>query len=355
MKKLIFFVAIVFLSFLYSCTNKKQETNTETQNDSSVTTQETALSGAYFGQKLPTDAPELFAPEVISNCLYNRDVAMPPDGSQMYFGVLGRSYAMILQTKLVDGVWTKPDIAPFSGNQQIFDLEPHIAPDGKRFFFLSTRPNDGSEPKAGWTNQDIWVMDKLETGDWSEPYNLGAPVNSAAPEFFPSVTTNGTIYFTRETDGEQASFIFRSRLVDGKYQEPEKLPAEVNSQPTQYNACIAPDESFIIVCTSIPAKKIGFSDYYVSFRSKDDKWSELINMGEPVNMPNTEASSPYITPDGKYFFFSSTRKNETSDTERHNYQNMLSSWCKAQNGMADIYWMKADFIQKLRPETHKIQ
>jgi hypothetical protein len=36
-------------------------------------------------------------------------------------------------------------------------------------------------------------------------------------------------------------------LIDGKYQEPEKLPPQVNSGLTQYNAFIDPDEKYLIV------------------------------------------------------------------------------------------------------------
>ena len=93
-------------------------------------------------------------------------------------------------------------------------IGPAISPDGQRFFFLSTRPQAGQEEKSGWVYQDIWVMDR-EGEVWGEPYNLGAPVNSEAPEYFPSVTADGTLYFTRERE-DRVSETWRARYVSSR-------------------------------------------------------------------------------------------------------------------------------------------
>lgn len=46
------------------------------------------LTGEYVGQTPPGNTPELFAPGLITTGTYTRDVAMTPDGSELYFGVL---------------------------------------------------------------------------------------------------------------------------------------------------------------------------------------------------------------------------------------------------------------------------
>ena len=272
---------------------------------------------------------------------------MTPDGKEIYFSLATGGYAMILVTKLVDGKWTEPAIAPFSGSREWLDFEPHISPDGKRFLFLSTRPKPGFEPKPGWSYQDIWIMDR-EGEHWGEPYNPGPPVNSDEPEYFPSVTRDGTLYFTRGTTGARVSNIYRSRLENGVYTEPEKLPAEVNATEFQYNAFISPDDDYIILCNSQLEDLIGAVDYYISFHNEDDTWSPLINMGPPVNIENSTATSPYVSPDGKYFIFSSSRNADTA-TGRLNYQSLVDAYTRPQNGSSDIYWVSSDFIEQLRP------
>jgi len=312
------------------------------------------LVGDYVGQPPPGGTPEIFAPGLITTGIYTRDVAMTPDGSGLYFGVLLGPVAAIIEThRGADGVWSEPEVAPFSTDSRFFNLEPAISPDGSRFMFLSTRVQ-GREPEPeelrNWSNQDIWVMDR-EEDQWGEPYNLGAPVNTEESEFFPSMTRDGTLYFTRGIEDGQGSFIYRSRLVNGEYQEPERLGAEVNATPNQFNAFIDPDESYLIICTGDRDDSLGGTDYYVVFRSDDDRWSEPINMGEVVNTPGDGEFSPYVSPDGRYFFFMSTSFGAQERIPPALTWDYIKSYrMMPEIGNAGIYWMDASFIEELRPE-----
>ncbi len=308
------------------------------------------LQGAYLGQTPPDTTPELFAPGFVSTGMYERDIAMTPDGKELYFTVTttGFSYAAIVVTREIDGRWTKPEIAPFSGHPGEKDIEPCISPDGMRFFFHSTRPVKSQSETAG---EDIWVMDRLDDG-WGAPYNLGSPVNTDRGEYFPSVTRDGTLYFTRENTKNQRSAIYRSRFVDGRYQEPERLPVEVNSTGTQFNAFIAPDERYLIVCVFGRDDSFGRTDYYVCFHTADDGWTEPINLGDRINTAGGVEYSPYLSPDGRYFFFMSSRSREASDTrpDRLTYADLTHEHDEPQNGNPDIYWVDASFIEELQPE-----
>lgn len=314
-----------------------------------------ALRGAYLGQPTPGDTAELFAPGIVSTGMYTRDIAMMPDGSEIYFGVLLGRFNTILETHQAGGRWTKPEVASFARDSRFFNLEPAISADGQRFFFLSTRVPADREPTdeevRSWTNQDIWVMDRVD-GGWGEPNNLGPPVNTEGPEFYPSVTRDGTLYFTRGIDSTRESYIHRSRMADGRYQEPEKLGPEVNSTPMQFNAFIAPDESYLIVCTPRREDSRGGTDYYVVFRSEDDTWSAPVNMGNAVNTPADAEYSPYVSPDGKYFFFMSTRPRPDSgipDTLTREF--LLRYRTEPGSGNAAVYWIDAGFIERLRPDA----
>jgi len=311
------------------------------------------LTGAYLGQEPPGVTPQLFAPGIVSTGLYTRDVAMMPDRDEIYFGVMVGGFSTIMVTKLVDGRWTKPDVAPFAADPRYLNLEPAISPDGQKFYFLSNRPRDGGSMDPAdvgqWVNQDIWVMDRRADG-WNEPYNLGPPVNSDAAEYFPSVTSDGTIYFTREDPETRASLIHRSRLVAGQYQEVERLGPEVNSTANQFNAFVAPDESYLICGVVGRDDSYGGADYYISFRDESDSWTGPINMGDVVNTPRGGEWSPYVSPDGRYFFFMSTRYRTvdespavlTADYLHQVHEQPLS-------GNPSIYWMEAGFIEDLRP------
>ncbi len=304
------------------------------------------LSGDYFGQAPPGDEPELFAPGLISTALFTRDMAITPDGNEIYFSATVGMYniTQILCTKRVDGFWTKPEVASFSGNPDYMDVEPAIAPDGAKLLFLSDRPDTASGTPAG---QDIWAVDRIGDG-WGEPYNLGPPVNTEAGEFFPSTTKDGTLYFTRTAGGTTA--VFRSRLVNGSYLEPERLPEQVNSTSVQYNAFISPDETYLILCTGGRDDCLGGDDYYVCFRNEQDEWTNPIHMGDKVNTTGGREHSPYVSPDGKYFFFMSSRiLNREQDEGKITRDMMLKMHSEPGGGQAGIYWMDASFIEKLRP------
>ena len=314
------------------------------------------LTGEYLGQTPPGTTAELFAPGIVSTGMYTRDVAMMPDGSEIYFGVAFGGFSVIVGTRLEDGRWTEPEVVPFSADPNFMHLEPHITPDGGRMLFLSNRPPDGSalaeDEVGGWTHQNIWAVDRIDDG-WGEPYPLGPPVNSDENgEFFPSVTEDGTLYFTRSEAATRGNYIYRSRLVDGQYQEPERLGPQVNSTAAQYNAFIAPDESYIIVPTAGREDSRGGTDYYIVFRDEDDNWSEPINMGDEVNQPRGAEWSPYVSPDGKYFFFMSSRRPSAEAlSEPMTFDALKKLHMSAPNGSSAIYWIDAGLIEDLRAEA----
>ncbi|MCP5077244.1 MAG: hypothetical protein GY951_04210, partial [Psychromonas sp.] len=140
-------------------------------------------------------------------------VAISSDGKEMYFGLSFSKFLTIIETHQVDGVWSKPKILSFASDSRYKYFEPALSPDGRQMFFLSNMPIDGSDNPS---DEDIWVVDRTENG-WGKPYNLGEPVNSRGNEFFPSLTNDRTIYFTRAKVGERINYIYRSKFINGKY------------------------------------------------------------------------------------------------------------------------------------------
>lgn len=309
------------------------------------------LNGPYLGQTRPGIEPVVFAPGIVSDGLINRDIAMMPDGKEIYFcSAAGNyNYTAIYFTKLKNGRWTKPEVLSFASDPGYMNLEPFISPDGKKLYFLSNKPSIKNGVAS--EDQDIWVAERKGEG-WGEPVNLGPPINTDSGEFFPSVTNEGTIYFSREEKQTRANFIYRSRLVNGKYTEPEKLGPEINSGKSQYNAFIAPDESYIIVPVFGRADSRGGTDYYIVYRSKEDKWSKPINLGDKINTVFSQEWSPYVSPDGKYFFFMSIRLNPELESGKIKltYDQLKKIHNSPQNGNPDTYWVSAGFIEALRPK-----
>jgi len=307
------------------------------------------LSGPYLGQTPPGMTPEIFAPGIVSTELNTRDIAISPEGREIYFcvNVAGFTFFTIMVSRERKGSWSEPEVLQHMEDPGYWNGEPCLSADGKKLFFLSNRPDKLRGESKG--DEDIWAMDRAGDG-WGEPYNLGPPVNSDAPEFFPSLTRDNTLYFTRREESG-VEHIFRSRLRDGKYQEPEKLPVQVNSGETRFNAFVAADESFLIVPVYGRKDTLGATDYYITFRNPDDTWSEAVNMGDRINSPGGSEYSASVSPDGKYLFFMSIRV-----PPRKQWPEKLSAaflhGLHAQPGCDNtaIHWVDARVIDSLRPK-----
>ena len=168
---------------------------------------------------------------------------------------------------------------------------------------------------------------------WTEPVMMGRSINTERYyENYPSVTNDGTIYYmSRREVGAGRTDVWRSRNLDGVYGEAENLGDPVNTEGSDFDPFVAPDERYLIVCQEFE-EGFGKSDLYVYFQREDGSWTNGINMGEGINSASYEFR-PYVTPDGKYLFFTSNRPQEE------------------QTG--NIYWADAQIIEELKPEGIK--
>ncbi len=220
---------------------------------------------------------------------------------------------------------------PISG--QYRDADPFITHDGKRFYFISDRPKDAASSEE--RSLDIWFMEKAGNG-WGPPQNVGAPINSPGQEWYPTIAQDGTMYFGSDrAGGKGRTDIYRSRLVDGKYTEPENLGDAINTQFEEYEPYISPDQKYLIFMAQRPDGR-GGSDLYISYQ-RNGAWTKAANLGDKINSSGSEYS-PSVTPDGKYFFWSSTRSlPSTSQTKRLTYADLLNKLRSPGNGLGDIY------------------
>jgi len=300
-------------------------------------------SSAYVGQPVPGAEPRLFAPGVVNTGMATRDLAMTPDGREIYFCMVapGYRYTAICVTRLEDGRWTEPEVAPFAADPRWMDVEPFITPDGRQFFFCSNRPTD----PEGDGNIDLWVMDR-QGDQWGSPRNVGEPVSTGAQEYFPSVTEDGTLYFCRAVPPSRIHHIYRSRRIAGVYQEPELLPEAINAGQSQFNSWTSPDESRCIVPIAGHPQNLGGVDYWLALRDADDQWSGPLNLGPVVNDGSSHTWSPYVSPDGRFFFFMSARQDRPEQWPE-TWRGLQDRHLRPGGGRPAMYWMNAAFLDSL--------
>jgi Tol biopolymer transport system component len=283
--------------------------------------------------KTTTDLPTLFLEGVISTNLNERDMAISPDGQDMYYTLLGNQNVfstIIHREKLSNNKWSAPTVASFSGNYG--DLEPAFSPDGKKLFFSSNRPITGNEPK----DYDIWVTENIN-GNWSEPKNLGVNINTKANEFYPSVAANGNLYFTAEYDkGPGKEDIYVSRWINGSFTKSAALDSAINSDFWEFNAFVSPDETFIIFTSYGRKDDMGGGDLYLSVKDAKNQWQPAQNL---VLINSTKLDyCPFVTADQKTLYFTSKRHNLPSSYAKDvTFEELVRAYNGASNGSDDIY------------------
>ena len=305
------------------------------------------LKGPYLGQKWAGPGSELFAPHIVSTGLFESDIAFAPDGRACYFTVtLPPALSVIVEMKQEKGIWTAPEVAPFSRGRG--DGNPAIAPDGKRFYFTSMRALDGGTQPAPRPNP--WFMERAGDG-WRPPRPLNIPIGEKQYIMNVLPVQGGSLYLTLR-EGQRET-ICLSRFQDGVHLAPEPLAKEINGGKLQMAGFVAPNEIYLLLSAFDAPGSLGGSDLYVSFRRPDGTWGTLVNLGPTANSPDNEFL-PHVSPDGKYLFFS--RFNQRPMPGENNgppltYREIKNYFAGPQNGLRDIFWIEAGAFQRLRAQS----
>lgn len=132
---------------------------------------------------------------------------------------------------------------------------------------------------------DLYFAQKIGS-NWTEPKNIGQPVNSSAWESTPCFSANGrTLYFSADhkRGGSGGKDLWMSTLQeDGSWSVPENLGDVVNSPGNETAPFIHPDNKTLYFCSD-GHMGLGGMDIFVSRRDAQGKWQKPVNMGYPIN------------------------------------------------------------------------
>jgi OOP family OmpA-OmpF porin len=117
-------------------------------------------------------------------------------------------------------VWTAPKNLGKKINLSDYNqMSPFIAADGVTLYFSSDRP-------GGLGEMDIWMTKRLDESwtKWSDPVNLGAPINTEGSEAFFTLDAGGEYAYLTSSDGAYgASDIVRVKLLEKEKPDPVVL------------------------------------------------------------------------------------------------------------------------------------
>jgi len=280
-----------------------------------------------------------FLEDVVTQFPNVRDIALTEN--EVVFSaqsVMGGVSALVYLKKQNE-FWSTPEVLSFSG--QFFDIEPFFSSDGLTLYFASNRPlNDtSSEPK----DFDIWYVTRTSlSSKWSKPQNLGAPINSEMDEFYPVVTDSKNFYFTLDnTTLKRKDDIYVSEFKNGSYTTPKPLSNAINSDGYEFNAFIAPDESFLIYSCYNRKDGFGSGDLYISYKNKStNEWSKAKNMGDLVNSDKMDYC-PFVDTNSNTLYFTSKRNTTTKGfVKKMTIEELKNVFNTYQNGLSRLYRIK---------------
>ena len=161
-------------------------------------------------------------------------------GNEMYFasdrpGGFGRIDLYYSQKK--NGVWSTPYNLGATINTPGWDSQPSISADGKTLYFVSTRP-------GGFGGSDIYMSTKDAKGQWTKPVNLGSTINTSYDDQTPFIHSDGqTLYFSSAGHpGMGSADIFYSRKdANGKWSEPVNIGYPINTKSEENSFTVSLD------------------------------------------------------------------------------------------------------------------
>jgi tricorn protease-like protein len=208
-------------------------------------------------------------------------------------------------------------------------------------YFASNRPLHDSISKS--KDYDIWYVErKNQKSKWSKPINLGLPVNSEYDEFYPSVATNGNLYFTSENPKSIGKDdIYVSYWKNNQYSEPENLSKNINSIGYEFNAFVSPDEKFILFTGYGRTDGFGSGDLYISYKNKEGNWETVKNLGDSTNSKAMDYC-PFYDSKNKILYFTSKR-NSVTNSNFKNITDFEKEITQYENGFSRIYKLQIEF------------
>jgi outer membrane protein OmpA-like peptidoglycan-associated protein len=151
------------------------------------------------------------------------------DGNYMFFTACDRPLGLgscdLYFSYFNNGKWSEPSNLKWPVNSTFWESQPSISADGKTLFFTSSRP-------GGKGGKDIWYSRQDDKNMWTYPVNMGNTINTEGDEMSPFIHFDGkTLYFASDGRTGMGGFdIYMTRMNDDStWSEPKNLGYPINT------------------------------------------------------------------------------------------------------------------------------
>lgn len=181
--------------------------------------------------------------------------SLSADGKTIYFASARSGNMDIYASQLLDNnKWNKPTRLANNINTAKSELTPFIHPDGKTLFFAS----DGH---GGMGKYDIFYTQKINDTLWTNPINIGYPINTNKDDAFLFVNANGNkAFFASEMSGGFGGYDIYMF----------ELPKNIISNPVTYFKGLVLDNNNNNPITNAVAELYSLNDGSLKGKAKTD-------------------------------------------------------------------------------------
>jgi outer membrane protein OmpA-like peptidoglycan-associated protein len=259
------------------------------------------------------------------------------DGQMLIYTAVRGGQEDFYRSKLLNGEWQRGE--PIEAvNTPNNEGAQSISADQKFLIFTACNRRDGLG------SCDLYYSE-LKNGKWTATKNLGAPVNSSGWESQPSISADGkTLFFNADRRGGKGGkdIWYSERLPNGKWSEPKNLGSPVNTPADEQSPFIHPDgQTLYFMSNGLPG--MGGYDLYLSRRQPDGTWGEPQNLGYPINSEGNEGALS-VSLDGKTAYFATDVLNVKAGTTA--FDNPQGK------GTTDIYSFELPVQARPQPATY---
>ena len=210
--------------------------------------------------------------------------------------------------------WKKQGSAYTVKREHLFDsrradYSPMLAgEENNQLFFTSTRNQAKGDELSGITgtkNADIFMSQKDEKGKWQRPEVIDSELNSDYDEGACSFSPDGrTMYLTQcRTDASYPRYatIMTSKRSDAAWSKATELVITRDTLSAYAHPAVSPDGQWLYFASNMPGGQGGYDIWRVAITSSGLGGVE--NLGAPINTPGDELF-PTFRPNGDLYFSS---------------------------------------------------
>lgn len=219
---------------LYFTTRRPTTTGGEKSEEDGMYFEDIVVS--YKDDKGKWSKPVSISP-YINTASNEATVNLTPDGQTLiiYKGDVGNGDLYYSSFNGKD--WTLPLKFGSNINTEFWETHACMSRDGNTLYFVSDRP-------GGLGGRDIYKSVKLPNGQWSLCQNVGAPINTPYDEDAPFLGADGiTFYFSSTGDQAMGGFDIMFSFIDenGKFSEPMNMGYPINTTDDDVFYVATPD------------------------------------------------------------------------------------------------------------------